>query len=218
MRIVEINALFLLNGRTVFREYELRTRRAQCEAFPIKFLDLYSLLMPPQAPFFDPYERTCHSRTDLICTKGLTPWAAEPAPAPAAEAENLCISRHHIRTNPGFPRAPCQWLGVQGSSVKNVSSSPSLCSSRSLQTRLPFNSCLMHTKRLLCRKGHFRATATALRQALNILSLVIIFTRNSSFKRCVWLASEEQLQRGKIKALEMLSKELWERSANAFLH
>lgn len=131
---------------------------------------------------------------------------AEPAPAPTAKAENLCISWQHIRTNPTFPRVPCQWLGVHSSSAKNPSA---LCFHEplpldqqtslpfNLQTRLPFNSCLIHNERLLCRKGHFTATATALRQSLNILSLIIIFTRNSSFKRCIWLASEEQLHRGK---------------------
>lgn len=46
---------------------------------------------------------------------------AEPAPAPTAKAENLCISWQHIRTNPTFPRVPCQWLGVHSSSAKNPS-------------------------------------------------------------------------------------------------
>lgn len=88
-----------------------------------------------------------------------------------------------------------------------------------LQTRLPFNSSLIHTKRLLCREGHFTATAAALRQSLNILSLIIIFTRNSSFKCCVWLESEEQLHRGKIKALwKCFQRSCDNTEQNAFLH
>lgn len=56
----------LLNERTVLRVHEARTNRAECEIFSAKYLDWYNLLMPPQAAFFDPYERTCHSRTDNL--------------------------------------------------------------------------------------------------------------------------------------------------------
>lgn len=108
----------LLNGRTVLRVHEMRTSRAECEVFPIKFLDRYSLLMLSQALFL------IHMRGPPIwepAPKILYLEAAEPAPAPIAKAKNLCISRHQIRTNPGFSRVACQWLGVHSSSAKNPS-------------------------------------------------------------------------------------------------
>lgn len=92
----------LLNGRTVLRVYELRTSRDECEVFPIKFVDWYSLLMPSQAPFFDPYERTCHSRTDLICIKDFTPWSSWTC------SSTYCQSREPLYFK--APRQDKSWL------------------------------------------------------------------------------------------------------------
>lgn len=61
--------------------------------------------------------------------------------------------------------------------------------------------------------------AVALRQSLNILSLLIMLPSSSSCKRCLWLESEEQLWRGKIKAHWKSFKRCWDNTArNIFLH
>jgi len=204
MRIVEINELFC--WRTTLRQYGPRACRAEYGIIPVKFLDCCSLLMTSQAPFFDPYERSCHLRKDLTCTAISLLKVAGLVPAPTASAENRCISRHRVRTNPGSPRAACQCLGVPNSSVKNpgavsfhhppLSAPAEVC--KTGHPSIPASS----TPNISCSgEATAQLLALALRQSLNISPLIITFARNSSFKRCIRLVSEEQLHRGKITAL-----------------